>query len=138
MLNWILKHFSTSPTLFEVPSPKPRFTQAQADQTVSMMVGILKEGSLALPIADTGSEDPIADAGHFFISEPLTPEDAKDLTVGDWIITKVGDALRAHHIKSISLNPCWTAVTRGTNCIRDDPEKTYPSDLKYLIRGVLY
>lgn len=141
LLIWVLKHFSNDAKLYEVPSPMPRYTQEQANDTVFVMVagGILKPGSVAFPIADTGSEDPVADAGHFFIAEPLTPEDAISLFIGDWIIADSPFGLRAHHI--VDMFPVNTTIvirTRGTNCIADDKEGTVPRDLRYLIRGVLY
>ena len=147
LLVWILKHFSNNNLLYEVPSPFPRYTQAQADEVVKAMVekGILREGSRALPInytspgdppLDTGSEDPVADKGHFLIAEPLFPSDNVNLNVGDWIIADSPKGLRAHHI--VYMWPIEGIKTRGTNCIADDEEITYPSDLRYLVCGVLY
>ncbi len=141
LLVWVLKHFSNSNLLYEVPSPVPSYTQEQADRTVAAMVemGILKQGSVAFSIADTGSEDPVADKGHFFIAEPLLPLDAVHLFIGDWIIADSEVGLRAHHIVNMwPANGTIEIKTRGTNCIADDKEVTYPSDLRYLIRGILY
>lgn len=147
---WFLKHFSNANYLYEVPSPFPRYTQGQADEVVASMVemGILKEGSLALPVnytspgdppMDTGSEDPVIDKGHFFIAEPLVPSDVINLYIGDWIIADSPLGLRAHHIVDMwPANGTIEIKTRGTNCIADDKEITNPGDLRYLIRGILY
>ena len=141
VLVWVLKHFSNSNLLYEEPSPFPRYTPLQAEAVVAAMVekGILREGSMALPIADTGSEDPAADAGHFFIAEPLFPLDAVRLYIGDWIIADSPKGLRAHHIvEMFPSNGTIEIKTRGTFCIADDKEITFPSDLRYLVVGVLY
>ncbi len=140
-LIWVLKHFSSSNWLYEVPSPLPRYTQWSATETVSAMVrmGILKEGSLALPVADTGSEDPIVDNGHYFIAEPLVPRDAVNIYIGDWIIADSAVGLRAHHIALMYVEGGGIKIrTRGSNCIADDPDLTTPEQLHYLIRGILY
>ena len=138
---WVLKYFSNSTALYEEPSPFPRYTQGQADEAVAAMVemGILKLGSLAMAVADTGSEDSIVDAGHFFIAEPLVPTDAVNLYIGDWVIADSRVGWRAHHIVEMYVNGGAIEIkTRGTNCIKDDPEITHPEDLRYLIRGLLY
>ena len=97
-------------------------------------------GSKAFAVANTGSEDPLVDEGHFFIAEPLMPKDAINLYIGDWIIADSPVGWRAHHIVGILVNleDKIEITTRGTNCIRDDTEITRPENLRYLVRGILY
>jgi len=137
MWTWLKWLFGkTTPADYELPSPKPRFTQAQADEVVRLLIpaGLLKEGSQAATVEDTGSEDPLIDKGNFVLLEPVT---AGDLIVGDlatyW---KDFNTVVLHRITGISGE--WFTF-RGDNpkIYANDPP-IHKSQLKEVVRGVLY
>jgi hypothetical protein len=137
MFNWLLDLFKPKTSAYyELPSPKPRFTQAQAEEVVRFMVDttMLKQGSWASTVEDTGSEDPFIDKGNFVIFEPT---DTLDLIVGD-LATYWKDAttLALHRIVKISGD--WFTFHGDNPKITVDDAPVHRSQIREVIRGVLY
>ena len=142
ILNWILKHFSANPALYERSSPKIRIKTGDVSldmATNEVHFKGLKPGTWVTSVADTGSMDPLIDIGMMVILEPI--RDIHDLIVGDIICyQKPGTPCLILHriIKIYEDSTGWWCQAKGDNSVSKDPGWIETSWVRYILRGILH
>ena len=137
LITWLRKSLGDK-TAYEIPSPMPRFTLEDLSiEDGKITISHLKMGTYFSTVTDTGSEEPLVDAGNFLILEPYIDQ---CLFTGDWVVYEDSKGTSiAHHIIAVNFDTYGTWFEMmGTNCVEPDPEGVRVSKIKYLVRGVLY
>jgi signal peptidase I len=122
---------------YEIPSPAVRIFVEQvetipAGETVNILLKNFAPGTRIITVADTGSMEPLIDAGNLVILEPVNT-----LAVGD-MATYVKDetTIVLHRIIEI-LGDEWYRF-QGDNCAIPDAEWIHRRQLREVVRGIIY